>query len=53
MKRFLVFSSRTRSNHLCVCMARDRRHALAVARQLFTLKRTPTPSRRRRHEPLP
>jgi hypothetical protein len=39
MKRFLVFSSRTRSTHLCVCMARDRRHALAVARQLFTLKR--------------
>ena len=39
MKRFLVFSSRDRSTHLCVCMARDRRHAVAIARQLFTLKR--------------
>lgn len=39
MKRFLVFSSKSRTTHLCVCMARDRRHALSVARQLFRLKR--------------
>jgi hypothetical protein len=38
--RHLVYASRTSSSHICVCAARDRRHALQIARQTVPLQRT-------------
>ena len=38
--RFNVFRSEESRNPLCVCQARDRRHALKIARQMFVLGRT-------------
>lgn len=38
--RFLVYRSAKSRQHLCVCAARDRRHALSIARQMFPLERT-------------
>lgn len=38
LRRFLVYRSAGRA-HLCVCAARDRRHALKIARQMFKLGR--------------
>lgn len=38
--RHLVFRSKASSTHLCVCAARDRRHAVKIARQMFRLPPT-------------
>lgn len=38
--RHLVYRSESARNVLCVCAARDRRHALKIARRLFRLERT-------------
>jgi hypothetical protein len=38
--RYLVFRSHTARDWLCVCAARDRRHALKIARRIFRLERT-------------
>ena len=40
LRRYLVYRSRKSRGYLCVCAARDRRHALRIARQMFTLERT-------------
>ena len=40
VRRFLVSRSAKSRQHLCVCAARDRRHALSIARQMFPLERT-------------
>lgn len=40
MDRYLVFRSASSANHLCVCAARDKRHAVKIARRLFRLDRT-------------
>ena len=40
LRRYLVYRSAKARNHLCVCAARDRRHALRIARQMFTLERS-------------
>jgi hypothetical protein len=37
MTRFLVYSGRTKRTYLCVVAARDKVHALKVARQMFNL----------------
>lgn len=39
LRRYLVYRSAKARNHLCVCAARDRRHALRIARQMFRLER--------------
>lgn len=38
--RFLVYRSSESRTYLCVCAARDKRHALKIARQMFRLGRT-------------
>lgn len=38
--RYLVFRSRQARTHLCVVAARDQRHALQIARRIWTLPRT-------------
>lgn len=38
--RFLVFRSRAARQHLCVCAAHDKAHALKIARCMFRLERT-------------
>lgn len=38
--RYLVFRSKASPTHLCVCAARDRRHAVTIARQMFRLPAT-------------
>lgn len=40
MKRYLIFRSAKSRSFLCVCAARDGRHALSIARQMFQLDRT-------------
>ncbi len=40
LRRFLVYRSAKSRQHLCVCAARNRRHALSVARQMFPLEGT-------------
>ena len=40
MKRFAIYRSRESKNLLCYCMARDRQHALKIARGIWTLTRT-------------
>ena len=40
LHRFLVFKHAKSRDFLCICAARDKRHALKIARQLFTLDRT-------------
>ena len=40
MTRFLVYRSKTAKHFLCICAARDRKHALKIARRMFTLDRT-------------
>ena len=40
LRRFLVYRSAKSRQHLCVCAARDGRHALRIARQMFLLERT-------------
>lgn len=40
MSRFLIYRSAASKVHLCVCAARDKRHAVAIARRLFRLERT-------------
>lgn len=40
LRRFYVYRSGDSRSFLCVCAARDRRHALRIARQMFRLTRT-------------
>lgn len=40
LARYRVYRSPASRTYLCVCAARDRRHALRIARQLFVLPRT-------------
>lgn len=40
LTRYLVFRSKESRDFLCVCAARDSKHALRIARQIFTLSRT-------------
>jgi hypothetical protein len=40
LTRFLVFRSHESRDFLCVAAARDRKHALRIARQIFRLSRT-------------
>lgn len=42
LRRFNVYRSAAARTHLCVCAARDSRHAVRIARQLFLLTRTAT-----------
>ena len=37
--RHLVYRRREARTYLCVCAARDKRHALRIARQMFRLDR--------------
>jgi hypothetical protein len=36
----LVYRANEAKTYLCVCAARDKRHALKIARQMFRLPRT-------------
>lgn len=38
--RYNVYRSGKSRNFLCICAARDRRHAVKIARQIFRLDRT-------------
>lgn len=38
--RFLIYRSNVARQYLCVCAARDKTHALVIARRLFRLERT-------------
>lgn len=38
--RYLVYRSAASRNFLCVCAARDKRHAVQIARRMFRLDRT-------------
>lgn len=40
LRRYLVYRSRDAKQFLCICAARDRRHALKIARRMFRLDRT-------------
>ena len=40
MTRFLIYRSAAAQQFLCVCAARDKRHALKIARRMFRLDRT-------------
>lgn len=40
LRRYQVFRSRDAREFLCIAAARDSRHALHIARQLFQLTRT-------------
>lgn len=40
MTRFLIYRSAAARQLLCVCAARDKRHALKIARRMFRLERT-------------
>ena len=40
LRRFLIYRTAKSRQHLCVCAARDGRHALRIARQMFALERT-------------
>lgn len=40
LHRFLIYRSAKAKHFLCVCAARDKRHALKIARQNFKLDRT-------------
>lgn len=40
LTRFRVYRSREHRQFLCICAARNAKHALAIARQSFTLTRT-------------
>jgi hypothetical protein len=35
MKRYLIFRSASSPQFLCVCSARDKNHALKIARNMF------------------
>lgn len=39
LKRYRVYRTPQSANHLCICAARDAKHALKIARQMFTLPR--------------
>lgn len=39
-RRFLIFKGRERRTWLCVVAARDKRHALSIARRIFYLSRS-------------
>lgn len=39
MKRYMVFRSAKAPQYLCICSARDARHALKIARRMFALER--------------
>lgn len=40
MSRFKIFRSSKSDNFLCICMARDKKHAIKIARRMFRLDRT-------------
>lgn len=40
MSRHLIYRSAKARQFLCVCLARDERHALKIARRMFQLDRT-------------
>lgn len=40
MTRHLIYRSAKARNFLCVCAARDKKHALTIARRMFQLDRT-------------
>ena len=40
LTRFLIYPDDKTAQYMCVCAARDKRHALKIARQLFRLDRT-------------
>ena len=40
LRRFLIYRTAKSRQHLCVCAAREGRHALRIARQMFLLERT-------------
>jgi hypothetical protein len=40
LTRFLIYPNDKTKQFMCVCAARDKRHALKIARQLFRLDRT-------------
>lgn len=40
LTRFKVYRSATARDFLCICAARNRRHALTIARRLFRLERS-------------
>ena len=40
LNRYLIYRSAASRNFLCICAARDKRHALKIARQNFRLERT-------------
>jgi len=39
-RRYKVFRSAQSKDFLCICAARDKRHALKIARRMFRLERT-------------
>jgi hypothetical protein len=39
LRRYLVYRTGKSTNHLCVAAARDAKHALQIARQMFILPR--------------
>jgi hypothetical protein len=57
LRRFLIYRTAKSRQHLCVCAARDGRHALRIARQMFLLERTafavPEAQRQRLLSPFP
>ena len=40
LKRYKIYRSDAAKNFLCICAARDKRHALVIARRMFQLQRT-------------
>jgi hypothetical protein len=40
MTRYLIYRSADAREYLCVCAARNRAHALKIARRMFRLTRT-------------
>jgi hypothetical protein len=55
LRRFRVYKERTSREYLCVAAARDGRHALKIARQMFHLTRTAyaVPERQYTTQPQP
>lgn len=45
MNRYAIFRSKESKNVLCYCAARDAKHALKIARGIWTLTRTATATR--------
>ena len=39
VRRYNVYRAKSAKTNLCVCVARDKKHALKIARQMFQLPR--------------